>query len=207
MRASLPVALALALAGCGKQTPAPAAQSSETPALATEAVPAKPLASPSEDRDEIQLESLAGVWRVTEVVAGKDARFAANDPRIVGSLMDVFPENVSWSYLPDKAFAPSDLCLGPVSGIIDNAEVAAEVRAALAPALATASDGANQISRPHQWLCGDGGNWGEDAEFQTIGTDRMAMRWPGDLTLVLQRVRRASSDPPPLPPTGAFQGR
>src|SRR5688500_19111342 len=196
MRASLPVALALAAAACGRQAQAPDAQPSEAAADAVaEATPTrKPAlpAQPIEDGDEVQLTSLVGIWRVAGVVPGKSAEFVADDPRIVGALMDVFPDKLSWSYHPDKAFAPRDLCLGPVSGIIADPAIAGEVRAELA----AARFGGNRMSRPHQWLCGDGGSWGEDAEFQTIGEDRMALRWPGDLTLVLACVRRASFDLP-----------
>jgi hypothetical protein len=209
MRISLPVALALALAGCGKQAQAPAVQPSEKSAdvAATADTVTRPAMPPVEDPDEVQLESLAGVWRVIGVMPGKSARFAADDRRIVGALMDVTPETLSWSYHPDEAFAPEDLCLGPVSGIIAHAEIAQEIRGLLAPALAAARQGRARVSRPHHWLCGDGGSWGEDAEFQVIGEDQMAMRWPGDLTLVLERIKRISSGPPDLPPTGAFQGR
>jgi hypothetical protein len=94
-----------------------------------------------------------------------------------------------------------------VPGLIANSEIADEVRAELRPTLRRAGAEDGYLSRPHHWLCGDGGVWGDEAEFQMIGRDRMAMRWPGDLTLVLERVRRASGNPPLLPPTGAFEGR
>ncbi|MBB4860330.1 hypothetical protein HNO88_003673 [Novosphingobium chloroacetimidivorans] len=87
-------------------------------------------------------------------------------------------------------FAPREMCLGPVSGLIASAEIAEEARPALRRALLRVATATKRLSRPHQWLCGDGGSWGDDAEFQVVGEDRMVMRWPGDLTLTLERVRR-----------------
>jgi hypothetical protein len=210
MRARLPLLLALALVACRRDAPAsptpePSPQAAQRPpAPAPDAGPAAP---PGEGAEEVQLGSLLGIWRVVAVLPGAGATFAADDPRIVGALIDVYPERLAWSYLASKDFSPTDLCLGPVSGLIADAAIAGDVRTALAPALRRTGTDPGHLSRPHRWLCGDGGEWGDEAEFQVIGRDRMAMRWPGDLTLVLERIRRASGDPPALPPTGAFERR
>ena len=210
MRGRIALLIALTLVACRQDEPASPSPEKRPPAArraAPGAPAARPAAVPSELGEEVQLETLLGVWRVVEVLPGDSATFKADDPRIVGSLMDVYLERLSWSYQPGADFSPDDLCLGPVSGLIANSEIADEVRAELAPAVRRTVTVGVRLSRPHQWLCGDGGSWGDEADFQVVGTEWMAMRWPGDLTLVLERIRRAPVDPPPLPPTGAFEKR
>jgi len=210
MRGSLALLIALTLVACRQDEPASPAPEKSRPAarqIAPRPPDPRPAVAQSEFGEEVQVETLLGVWRVIEVLPGPHARFKADDPRIVGSLMDVYLEKLSWSYEPSADFVPADLCLGPVSGLIANTEIADEVRAELAPAVRRAVTDGVRLSRPHQWLCGDGGSWGDEAEFQVIGAERMAMRWPGDLTLVLERIRRAPANPPPLPPTGGFEKR
>ena len=206
MRASLTLAAVLLLAACRQDAP-PAPQPTDTGATAPGTAEANSEAGAAVEAPELELESLLGVWRVTGVVPDPGATFAPDDPRVVGALMDVYPEKLSWSYQPSADFAPSDLCLGPVAGLIANAEVAGETRAMLTQAIGRSNKGGGGVSAPHAWLCGDGGSWGNEAEFQTVGEERMAMRWPGDITLVLERIRRTSSEPPDLPPTGAFEDR
>ena len=201
MRASL-LAIAALAAGCderGRETAEP------PPSVAAAPAKSSAPAAPREEAGEVQLDALLGIWRVVGVAPGPAATFGVDDARIVGSLMDVQPAALSWSYKASAAFAPKDLCLGPVSGMTANAEAAARARALLASAVAR-QPGA-RLSRPHAWLCGDGGSWGDDADFQVLGPDRIAMAWPGDLVLTLERIRRVAKDPPPLPPTGAFQDR
>jgi hypothetical protein len=210
MRGSVALLIVLALAACRQDAAtSPAAETSSpaerrTPSPAPNALPAP---TPIENSEEVQVESLLGVWRVVAVLPGAAAAFKTDDPRIVGALMDVYSDKLSWSYQASGEFSPTDLCLGPVSGVIANPEIADEVRAELGPARRRFGTEAGGLSRPHHWLCGDGGSWGDEAEFQVVGRDRMAMRWPGGLTLVLERIRRASGEPPPLPPTGAFEKR
>lgn len=205
MRASLflTVALAVVIISCDR---APPTEKPADPAKPVAAKPAPAPAPPVESPDEIQLAALTGVWRVVSVEPGPAAKFAKDDARIVGALMDVFPEQLSWSYKPSPAFSGSDVCVGPVSGVIEEGEFASRTRKLLAPAIARVKERLRH-SRPHQWLCGDGGSWGDDAEFTALGDGRMAMRWPGDLTLILERIKRPPSNPPPLPPTGAYEDR
>lgn len=207
MRArGLVLVLAFAAGGCqdrGGDAATPQATAASAPANVAVAR-ARP-ASPSEHPDEVQLDALLGVWRVVGVVPGPAAKFAQDDPRIVGALMDVQSAALSWSYKPDPAFAPRDLCLGPVAGMIDGLAAASAARGRLAEAIGR--NAVSRLSRPHAWLCGDGGSWGDDADFQVLGPDRIAMTWPGDLAFTLERIRRVAKDPPPLPPTGAFQDR
>lgn len=202
-------ALILALAGCDRLLPwngkdeakvdVPATRPAATDEL--KAAPEPPVEQPG----EVPLDELTGIWRVTGVVPGRQSDFAGDDKRIVGSLMDVLPGQLRWSYTASKGFAGDDVCFGPVPGIIDDSEYAGMARKLIAPAVSRLQEQALQLSRPHQWLCGDGGTWGEETEFQQLGPGRMAMRWRGDVTLIMERVRKVSRNPPPLPPTGAYE--
>lgn len=199
MRLSYALVL-LALAACDRTADKPAQKPPKT-TVAPEK-PAPPPAQVSEDLGEVGIEALTGVWRVTGVVPDAGAKYAANDKRIVGSLVDIFPDEMRWSYKTTADFPAADVCLGPVSAVIAEREFAAKARALLAPAIGNA----RKVHKPHQWLCGDGGNWGDDAEFQPFDDGKMAMRWRGGVTLLLERVKRPDSNPPATAPTGAFPG-
>ncbi len=160
---------------------------------------------PVEEQGEVPLDDLTGIWRVTGVAPDGKSDFAVDDKRIVGSLMDVLPGQLRWSYTASKAFSSSDVCFGPVSGIIDDDEYAEGARKLIAPAVSRLRGQVLRLSKPHQWLCGDGGTWGEETEFQQLAPGRIAMRWRGDVTLIMERVRKVSRNPPPLPPTGAYE--
>lgn len=212
----LPVALAtvLALTGCDrlmpardKAEPAAAASNPETGPGPAPGPASADAAAPVEQAGEVPLDDLTGIWRVTGVVPGKGSAYAADDARIVGSLMDVLPDQLRWSYKASNGFAADDVCLGPVAGIIDDSDYAGVARKLIAPAIARLRAKVSRLSRPHQWLCGDGGSWGEDTEFQQLAAGRIAMRWTGDVTLILERIRRVSTNPAPLPPTGAYEDR
>lgn len=174
----------------------------ETPAPAPSAA-ARSL--PAEQPGEIAQGELVGIWRVTGVVPDAGATFAADDKAILGSLIDIAPEQLRWSYAASTGFDSDDMCFGPVAGIIDDPAYASAVRGQLAPALARAGEGVTRLSPPHEWLCGDGGDWGGDAAFQRIADDRLAMRWTGGVTLLLTRLRKLPAKAPELPPTGAYE--
>lgn len=199
----------IAVCGCRpaasdtEQAAAPATPPVAGASAAPPPAPASPL--PSEQAGEIAQAELLGIWRVTGVVPDKGSRFAADDPAITGSLVDILPDQLRWSYTASPRFDSDDLCLGPVAGIIDDPDYGARVRQQIAPALA--GKGMDRLSQPHQWLCGDEGEWGNDAAFQRIGDDRLAMRWNGNVTLLLTRIRKVAANPPPLPPTGAYEAR
>lgn len=199
----LALALLLALPGCQREAREPA-----PPPEATQPVQSQPTAraEPAERSTEVQTDELLGTWRVVAVVPDTGSAFAHDDPRVMGALMDLYAEKLGWSYLPAKDFAPADVCLGPVAGLATRAADAQAIRESLAPARAAAKVADPLLSRPHRWLCGDGGEWGGEAGFQVLGADDMAMRWPGGISLLLQRIQRASSDPPDLPPIGASEG-
>lgn len=199
--ARLALALGLALLGCEREA-------REAAPSATETVPGA-VAIPTPIREElpgeVQAEDLFGTWRVVGVVPDAGSTYARNDPRITGALMDIYAEKLGWSFLPDKGFRPEEVCLGPISGLATQSADAGAIRADLAPALATVKPG-RRLSRPHRWMCGDGGEWGGEAGFQLAGRDEMAMRWHGGVSLLLHRIQRASKVPPGLPPTGAYEG-
>lgn len=198
MRASFAFAL-LALAACDRTPDKPVQKPPEK-----QAAPAKlpPASAPSEDLGEVGIGALSGVWRVTGVIPDKGAKFGADDKRIMDSLIDIAPEQMSWSYKASADFPATDVCLGPVSAVIVESEFAARARKLLAPALRASRN----VYKPHQWFCGDGGDWGDETEFQPLGDGKMAMRWRGDVTLLLDRIKRPDPDAPVPPPTGAFPG-
>ena len=180
---------------------APIAPSAMAPAMAPAAAPM----ALAEQPRELPMAALTGIWRVTGVVPDQGSAFAADDPRIVRSLIDVTPDQIRWSYKTSSDFASDDVCMGPVAGIIDDREYANKARQLIAPALGKMRASVSGLSRPHQWLCGDGGSWGSETEFQQLAEGRVAMRWTGGVTLILNRVRKIASNPPPLPPTGAYE--
>lgn len=208
MRISRLVLLAsLAITGCSQ----PASDSgsaaagdsvAETPAPAPSAA-AKAL--PAEQPGEIAQSELLGIWRVTGVVPDQGAKFVADDKAILGSLIDIAPEQLRWSYAASTGFDSDDMCFGPVAGIIDDPAYAATVRGQMAPALVRAGESVTRLSPPHQWLCGDGGDWGGGAAFQRLADDQLAMRWTGGVTLLLTRLRKLPAKAPELPPTGAYE--
>lgn len=191
----------------------PKADQTEAPAVAPAA--AAPAATPiamapialAEQPRELPMADLTGIWRVGGIVPDRRSTFAADDTRILTSLIDILPDQIRWSYKASSNFASDDVCMGPVAGIIDDREYAEKVRQLIAPTLGKVRASISGLSRPHQWLCGDGGSWGNDAEFQKFADGRVAMRWTGNVTLILDRVRKVSSNPPPLPPTGAYEGQ
>lgn len=174
-------------------------------AAETPAPSAVTAALPAEQPGEIAQGELLGIWRVTGVVPDAGAKFAADDKAILGSLIDIAPEQLRWTYAATQGFDSDDMCFGPVGGIIDDPAYAGTVRRQLAPALAQAGNGVTRLSPPHEWLCGDGGDWGGDAAFQRIADDRLAMRWTGGVTLLLTRLRKLPVKAPELPPTGAYE--
>lgn len=201
----LVLAASLAIVGCS-----PPASESGTSAPAGAPVAATPApvpsdALPAEQPGEIVQADLTGIWRVTGVVPDRGAKFAADDKAILGSLVDIAPEQLRWSYAASQDFDSDDVCFGPVAGIIDDPAHARTVRGQIAPALAGVGKEVTRLSQPHEWLCGDGGEWGGDAAFQRLADDRLAMRWTGGVTLVLSRLRKLPAKAPALPPTGAYE--
>ena len=212
MRTSLLWLIAvLALGACDRTKPE--ADQAEAPSVAPAA--AAPAATPTapapialaEQPRELPMADLTGIWRVAGVVPDQGSTFALDDPRIVTSLIDILPDQMRWSYKASSNFASDDVCMGPVAGIIDDREYAEKARQLIAPTLGKVRASISGLSRPHQWLCGDGGSWGNDAEFQKFADGRVAMRWIGSVTLILVRVRKVTSNPQPLPPTGAFENQ
>ena len=210
---TLLVIAALTLTGCDRpKQAADSAQKAPTPS-APHAKAAPKVVSPSavppaaltEQPGELPLEDLTGIWRVTAVVPDQTSEFTENDTRIVGSLIDVLPDQIRWSYKASDRFASDEVCLGPVAGIIDDAEYAEKARKLVAPAVTRLKAKVPSLSKPHQWLCGDGGSWGDDTEFQKLADGKVAMRWTGGVTLILDRIRKVADNPPPLPPTGAYE--
>lgn len=199
----------LAITGCSQ----PASDSGGAGALAGDSVAGTPApapsvvakAQPAEQPGEIAQGELLGIWRVTGVAPDQGAKFAADDKAIIGSLIDIAPEQLRWSYAASTGFDSDDMCFGPVAGIIDDPAYAGTVRGQMAPALARAGESVTRLSPPHQWLCGDGGDWGGDAAFQRLADDRLAMRWTGGVTLLLTRLRKLPARAPELPPTGAYE--
>lgn len=196
--------LALAAAGCDRFAPEPEAAGSAAPATVAspKAAPPPPLA---ETPGEIPIGEMTGIWRVAGVVPDKGSEFVADDPRINGSLLDITTEHIRWSYKASPSFRADDLCMGTVAGLIDDGDYADKTRQMLAPAVADSRTAKARLSQPHQFLCADGGDWGNETEFQRIADDRMVMRWDGGVTLVLDRVRKIDEDPVPLAPTGAYE--
>lgn len=205
-----PIVLIAGLAASACSPPAPEREQAErvdpanSPAAAVTAAPGETSAL-AEQEGELPQAELAGIWRVTAVVPDQGSPFAADDPRIIGSLVDVLPEQLRWSYTASTAFDSDDLCFGPVAGIVDDGGYAAEVRQQVAPALVRFRAEVAGLSQPHQWLCGDGGEWGNDAAFQRLAENKLAMRWTGEVTLILTRIRKVADTSPPLPPTGAYE--
>lgn len=202
----------LAIAGCS----APAREADTATADTGAAAPAPPppvaaKAMPAEQPGEIPQDQLLGIWRVTGVMPGAGSSFAKDDPAIIGSMVDITSEALRWSYAASAAFDSKDVCFGPVAGIIDDPAYAERVRQQIAPALGADPASVTRLSAPHEWLCGDGGTLGSagggDAPFQRLAEDRLAMRWTGDVTLILTRVRKLPAKAPELPPTGAYEAR
>jgi hypothetical protein len=194
----------LALGGCDRSNPD--VDKSEAAASTPAAVaPSPSSATNAEQPGELPLGDLAGIWRVTGVVPDKGSAFATDDPRIVSSLIDFLPDQIRWSYKASTGFASDDVCMGPVAGIIDDSDYADQARRLIAPSVASVRSSVTGLSRPHQWLCGEGGSWGNDTEFQRLADGKVAMRWTGEVTLILDRVRKVAANPSPLPPSGAYE--
>lgn len=141
---------------------------------------------------EIQIGMLEGVWRVTGVAPTPGSRFERDDKRIMGSLLDIYPEQMNWSYRASPEVSGEDMCLEPVSGVIAEKAAAEEVRRAFAPALAQFRIAPATPGPPHEWLCGDGGSWDEDgmADFMAVDSAHLVMRWHGGGILLMERIRR-----------------
>jgi hypothetical protein len=203
MRISLPwLIVVLALGGCDRSNPD--IDKSEVVA-STPTVASQSPVTIAEQPGELLLEDLTGIWRVTRVVPDDGSAFATDDPRIISSLIDILPDQIRWSYKASSGFASDDVCMGPVAGIIDDGEYAGQARRLIAPSVASVRSSVKGLSRPHQWLCGDGGSWGNDTEFQRLADGKVAMRWTGEVTLILHRIRKVAANPSPLPPSGAYE--
>lgn len=141
---------------------------------------------------EIQLEMLRGVWRVTGVAPVQGSSYARDDKRIMGSLLDIYPEQMNWSYRASADVSGDDMCLEPVSGVIADKAASDEVRRDFAPALAQFRIAPAIPGPPHEWLCGDGGSWDEDgkADFMAVDSAHFVMRWHDRAILSMERIRR-----------------
>lgn len=141
---------------------------------------------------EIQLEMLQGVWRVMGVAPLSGSSFERDDKRILGSLLDIYPEQMNWSYRASAEVSGEDMCMEPVSGVIAEKAAADAVRRDFAPALAQFRIAPAIPGPPHEWLCGDGGSWDEDgkADFMGVDSAHLVMRWHDRAILLMERIRR-----------------
>lgn len=211
MRAKLIILVALVLAaGCDRQTSNTVVEASKEPKITSTLPIAASHAEQvtiDERQGEITLDKLTGVWRIVAVVPDPASSFTPNDKRVLGALFDVMPEQISWTYKPSIDFASDDVCFGPVSALVDSEVLAKSARHLLSKALAENRNKSIKPSQIHQWKCGDGGDWGNEALFQELGSGRMIMRWREDVTFVLERLKKLPTSDKQLEPTGAYEQR
>jgi hypothetical protein len=184
--------LALLAVACGPATAPdpPAARATPTPVARPQAVPTvaaspTPAVSPA---TVLSVATTAGLWRV--------AAADGTPPRGAGSLLEIAPEQMAWSYRTADGFNGSDLCDRPYVGPLSAATADAMLRPRFARALARLRPHMALGPVPYEIECTGGGRWGPGqigtAHLYALDRDHLLMSWYDDSVLLLARQRVAA---------------
>ncbi len=149
--------------------------------------------------DEITVEQLQGSWKVEAILAldrtRKTASRKVKEP-MEGAIVDIYPEQLRWSYMPQKSEGSDDFCEEPVSGIIIQKAAREQADQFFAPALELLKIDPAKTGNPHEWMCAGGGQWGlsesSGALFLPLGVDEGLMGWHDGRILRMKRMARAT---------------
>lgn len=172
----------------GQTTASPVTRPQAMPTTAASPTPAalpNPAASPA---PALSVATAAGLWRV--------AAADGTPPRGAGSLLEIAPEQMAWSYRTADGFNGSDLCERPYVGPLSAATADAMLRPRFARALARLRPHMALGPVPYEIECTGGGRWGPGqigtAHLYALDRDHLLMSWYDDGVLLLARQRVAA---------------
>jgi len=145
----------------------------------------------AEPRD---IKSLAGLWRVARVdvdpVEPQD--FTRDDPRLLGSLLEITPEQLAWTYRADATFPDAGICTQPFAGPIEASTADRQLRPKFIAAVNRLLPGQTLSGKPHEFECMGGGRFGPGtvgtSNFYSLGPDRLVTDWSGGTVLLMDRL-------------------
>lgn len=148
---------------------------------------------------EITVKELQGSWKVVSISASSHTKKAVarrlKQP-MRGAIVDIYPEQMRWSFMPQKSEGSNDFCEEPVSGIIIQPVARERADAFFAAALKSMKLASAATGNPHEWLCAAGGKWGlsesSGALFLPLARGEMLMGWHDGRILRLKRMGRAA---------------
>ena len=195
LAALLWLSLAGAVAGC-QQAPEREQEAVKAPPKAT---PEKVVAALDDGNEPAGLkrsaaaatgiDAIAGRWKVLESKGGTSQ--AAG--QITGAIAEFYPESLRWSYRPKGAKGLNQLCREPVIAPLEKPAAKSALADDLEPLIDRSIKQA-EGSTAQQILCAAGGDWGpkSGADFIILSDGRIAMRWHGGASIILERMVQAA---------------